>query len=327
MKNKRDLFSVILLLGVLFLIIIYFGRNNTSKSTVESKAVSVDTQAEAQHRIDSFSNSNLKPSTNIISAPEEAATNNQPLDGKIKSLIAEEETLNRECRGGSSDSPETMKYCDKRDALFAKLNKLDWCFGRDDQAEYEKEWMKCHINQNDKNEQNTSHSDDRSSEIALVNKLIMKFTSESIQYDDIKNADHPTQEVIMEGVKHNMEKTNVLASLAQMNWCFREGYHQDDFGWSRCSPKGTKEVKFDIPINDEINKSDEHKLATCLAPKAENSKYPSGAGVKSALLLLSDCDNARAEYLISCISKGVEKNYCALTAGTLALVALKTFNK
>jgi hypothetical protein len=191
MKNKRNLLSIILFLGVLLLLIIYFSRDNTSESTIESKAISEDTQAEAQHRIDAFSNSNLKPSRNIISAPVETATNDQQPDGEVGSLIAEEETLNRECRDGSGDNPETLKFCDKRDAVFTKLNELGWCFGREDQSEADKQWGKCHAEHKDSQVQNPAINqiDDITDEKNLLACLMPKAEhSQYSSYDGGKSA-------------------------------------------------------------------------------------------------------------------------------------------
>lgn len=149
MKNKRGLFSVILFLSALFLTINYFSRNNTSKSTVESKAVSIVTQTQAHHRIDAFLNSNVKPSTNIITTAEDSATNNQELDDKTKNLIAEEEALVRDCHSRSDGgSPETTKICAQMEIAFDKLISLGLCYGENSEIMADKRWGKCKVAQN-----------------------------------------------------------------------------------------------------------------------------------------------------------------------------------
>ena len=39
--------------------------------------------------------------------------------------------LNEQCRGGSSDDPDTIKACDQREAVSAQLRELHVCFAGD----------------------------------------------------------------------------------------------------------------------------------------------------------------------------------------------------
>lgn len=144
MKNKRKLFSIVLFFGVLFLLMIYFSRNNTSKSIIESKQVSEDAQTEAQHRIDTFLNSKVKPSTNVTTASDITSNEYQQLDVETKDLIAEEEALVQECRGRSDGgSPETTKICAQMMVAFNKLISLGLCYGENSETMSEKRWEKC----------------------------------------------------------------------------------------------------------------------------------------------------------------------------------------
>lgn len=64
-------------------------------------------------------------------------------DRAVQSLVAEERALNDECRGGSGDDPRTHEACAGRDALAQQLGTRGWCYGTQDQAEYQKQWQKC----------------------------------------------------------------------------------------------------------------------------------------------------------------------------------------
>ena len=136
MKNKFGLFFIILVL-----LMIYLGRDNTSKITIEPKTISEDTQTEAQHRVDAFLNSNVKPSVNIITSSDMAY---EQLDVETKHLIAEEEALVQECRGRSDGgSPETTKICAQMMVAFNKLISLGLCYGENSETMSEKRWGKC----------------------------------------------------------------------------------------------------------------------------------------------------------------------------------------
>lgn len=64
---------------------------------------------------------------------------------KIAAAIKNVEDLNDKCRGGSGDNPETMAFCDKRDAAYSAIHKQGWCYGDDSRAqvESEKQWQPC----------------------------------------------------------------------------------------------------------------------------------------------------------------------------------------
>lgn len=136
MKNKFGLFFI-----VLFLLLIYISRDNTPKSTIESKTISENTQTEGQHRIDTFLNSNVKPSVNITTSSDMAY---EQLDVETKYLIAEEVALVQDCRGRSDGgSPETTKICAQMMVAFDKLISLGLCFGENSEAMTDKRWGKC----------------------------------------------------------------------------------------------------------------------------------------------------------------------------------------
>lgn len=63
--------------------------------------------------------------------------------GGIQEDIAKVERLNDQCRGGSGDSPATMRACANRDAAIAALERRGWCFGHASQAMFEREWEPC----------------------------------------------------------------------------------------------------------------------------------------------------------------------------------------
>ncbi|MBP2235300.1 hypothetical protein J2Z31_001792 [Sinorhizobium kostiense] len=58
-------------------------------------------------------------------------------------IISQWHDQNGDCRGGSGDSDETWKACDRREAIGAKLQAVGWCFGRDGEAGYQMEWHAC----------------------------------------------------------------------------------------------------------------------------------------------------------------------------------------
>lgn len=78
----------------------------------------------------------------LISVTTNSFAGNKP-PAKVAKLINQFESLNDKCRGGSGDKPETWKACDKRDALYPKINSLGWCFGHNEQTESDKVWEKC----------------------------------------------------------------------------------------------------------------------------------------------------------------------------------------
>jgi|GEM_PF-1403896 len=58
-------------------------------------------------------------------------------------LIAQEVKLKEKCRGGYPDDPKTSKSCKAWVKISDKIESKGWCWGREDQAETEKEWKKC----------------------------------------------------------------------------------------------------------------------------------------------------------------------------------------
>jgi len=71
---------------------------------------------------------------------------NNANDTDISNIIFKEREFNEKCRGGSGDNPKTIEACDARDALVLKLNKLSWCFGKENQSGYEMSWHQCEAN-------------------------------------------------------------------------------------------------------------------------------------------------------------------------------------
>lgn len=61
-------------------------------------------------------------------------------------LIAQAETLNDRCRGGSGDDPATEKACGERDVIFRKIKAKNWCWGHDGQVGADRTWERCRYN-------------------------------------------------------------------------------------------------------------------------------------------------------------------------------------
>jgi len=65
----------------------------------------------------------------------------------VQDLIKQEEFLNDKCRDGRADTEAafaaTQRTCDQRNRLVANLKALGWCYGTDQQFEYEKKWQLC----------------------------------------------------------------------------------------------------------------------------------------------------------------------------------------
>ncbi|MFC3690862.1 hypothetical protein [Chenggangzhangella methanolivorans] len=61
----------------------------------------------------------------------------------FEALIAQWTDLNSACRGGSGDDPKTMKACDERETIGARLKKGGWCYGRPGDAGYQRNWIRC----------------------------------------------------------------------------------------------------------------------------------------------------------------------------------------
>jgi hypothetical protein len=61
----------------------------------------------------------------------------------VQSLLELWEKQNAKCRGGSGDEPETLRMCDARDETSRRLDKLDYCYGKNGQIGAEMEWHRC----------------------------------------------------------------------------------------------------------------------------------------------------------------------------------------
>jgi hypothetical protein len=64
-------------------------------------------------------------------------------ENDINLLFAQEVKLKEKCRGGLGDDPATSKSCREWTKVSDKIEAKGWCWGREDQAEFEKEWQKC----------------------------------------------------------------------------------------------------------------------------------------------------------------------------------------
>ena len=69
------------------------------------------------------------------------ASDTPPKD--VALLIAQAETLNDKCRGGSGDDPATEKACGERDVVFRKIKAKNWCWGHDGQVGSDRTWERC----------------------------------------------------------------------------------------------------------------------------------------------------------------------------------------
>lgn len=58
-------------------------------------------------------------------------------------IISQWQTQNGDCRGGAGNSEETLKACDRREAVGAKLEAVGWCYGREGEAGSQMEWHIC----------------------------------------------------------------------------------------------------------------------------------------------------------------------------------------
>lgn len=57
---------------------------------------------------------------------------------KARDLIVEEKHLDELCRGTDNNNA-----CIKRQKLVYQLNGLGWCYGKTDQAAYQRRWHRC----------------------------------------------------------------------------------------------------------------------------------------------------------------------------------------
>ena len=50
---------------------------------------------------------------------------------------------NMKCRGGPGNSDETLKACERREAIGGKLEAVGWCYGRPGEYGYQMNWHRC----------------------------------------------------------------------------------------------------------------------------------------------------------------------------------------
>jgi SPOR domain len=241
MKNKRGLFSIILFLGVSLLLILYFNRDNTSKNINQTKAVSEDAQSEAQNRIDAFSNSNLKPSTNIITSADETATSDLELDSGTRALIAEEEALVRDCRGRSDGgSPETIKTCANMEVAFNKLIKLGLCYGENSETMTDKRWGKCKAAQKSSQQRQSQSNNDA---IATEQELqaIKPYTYSA---ETLNNTCQRALNGTIEKIQVCNARDNAVERLKNYGWCWKRAIEYEPYmRWVKCDkPKSSNTV-------------------------------------------------------------------------------------
>lgn len=60
-----------------------------------------------------------------------------------KRIIAQWHDQNRACRGGSGDGDETLRACNRREVIDAKLKAMGWCYGREGEYGYQMNWHIC----------------------------------------------------------------------------------------------------------------------------------------------------------------------------------------
>jgi hypothetical protein len=47
------------------------------------------------------------------------------------------------CRGSTEEDKETLAWCTVREAIAEVLSAREWCYGKQDEAEYQHKWHKC----------------------------------------------------------------------------------------------------------------------------------------------------------------------------------------
>lgn len=60
-----------------------------------------------------------------------------------KAIASRWEKLDQKCRGESGDSPATMKACDQREIVAAKMKPFGWCLGKTGQITADQAWHRC----------------------------------------------------------------------------------------------------------------------------------------------------------------------------------------
>lgn len=73
----------------------------------------------------------------LSGAQSPAAATNDYSSTNTSDLITIDESLDDKCRGGSGDNPNTIKFCNQRDAVTALLAKRNVCL------ESDKKWIEC----------------------------------------------------------------------------------------------------------------------------------------------------------------------------------------
>lgn len=58
-------------------------------------------------------------------------------------LVRQYYVENDNCRDGDPEFASTWASCLQRDFIVIELTNQNYCYGREDQAEYEKTWRKC----------------------------------------------------------------------------------------------------------------------------------------------------------------------------------------
>lgn len=66
----------------------------------------------------------------------------------VKGLIAREDAANDKCRDGVVDTYAVKRACDEREGISNKLYELGWCYGKANEAGYQKRWHQCESGSN-----------------------------------------------------------------------------------------------------------------------------------------------------------------------------------
>jgi hypothetical protein len=65
------------------------------------------------------------------------------MEARDQTLIKEYYLEDDACRGGDPNLLETWHACERRDSIVYDLVNRGYCWGKEDQAEYQKTWQKC----------------------------------------------------------------------------------------------------------------------------------------------------------------------------------------
>ena len=224
MKNKFGLFFIILVL-----LMIYLGRDNTSKITIEPKTISEDTQTEAQHRVDAFLNSNVKPSVNIITSSDMAY---EQLDVETKYLIAEEEALVQNC-GGRSDvgSPETTKICTQMMVASDKLTSLGLCYGENSETMSDKRWGKCRaVQKSTQGSGSEVNAESNATEQELQGIKPYIYAAETLNKTCLRALSGT-----IEKIQVCSERDGAVQMLKYYGWCWKQDFEIGSYkNWVKC---------------------------------------------------------------------------------------------